>query len=128
MLQCIHVNRKCSFFLQNADLLVCSDHKPLLEIFTGHTDNDNCNIWSLEAAAIPRRSEVQHINGIANILADSVSRLIAVGIYQDNDSYDYQQEFSTPFKPLPPIEPVTHTPLEVNEAVISPDTETHASV
>ena len=69
--------------------------------FTGHTDNDKCNIWGLEAAVIPRRVKVQHIKGIANILAESVSRLKAVGIYHDIDSYDYQQEFNTCFEPLP---------------------------
>ena len=30
---------------------------------------------------------------------------------------------STPFEPLPPVEPVTHTLLEVNEIVITPDIE-----
>ena len=33
------------------------------------------------------------------------------------------REFSTPFEPLPPVEPVTHTPSEVNEVVIMPDIE-----
>ena len=91
MLQCIHVNKECSFYLQNADLLVHSDCKPLLKIFTGHTDNDKCNIWGLEAAAIPRRVKVQHIKGIANILADSVFRFKAVGIYHGIDCSDHQQ-------------------------------------
>ena len=59
-----------------------------------------------------------HTNGIANILADSVSRLKAVVIYHDIDPGDYQQELSTPFEPLPLVEPVTHTPLEVNEIFI----------
>ena len=27
--------KKCSFYIQNSDLLVCLDHKPLLKIFTG---------------------------------------------------------------------------------------------
>ena len=89
--------------------------------FTGHTDNDKCNIWGLEAAAITRKVKAQHIKGIANLLADSVSRLKAVGIYHDIDSNDWQQEFSKLFEPLPPVEPVTHILLEVNEVVITPD-------
>ena len=52
-----------------------------------------------------------------------VSRLKAVDIYHDIDSDDHQQEFSTPFEPLLPVEPVTHTLLEVNEVVIMPDIE-----
>ena len=123
MLQCNHVNKLCSFYLQNADLHVCSDHKPLLHIFTGYTDNYKCNKWGLELSAIPRRVKVQQIKGIANILTDSVSRLKSVGIYHDTDSNDHQLEFSTPFELLPPVKPVAHTPLEMNETVITPDTE-----
>ena len=58
--------KKYSFYLQNADLLVCSDHKPPLKIFTGHTDNYKCNTWGLEATTIPSRVKVKHINRIAN--------------------------------------------------------------
>ena len=110
MLQCIHVNKNVSFYLQNADLLEWSGHKLILEKFIGHTDKDKCNIWGFEAAAIPRRVKVQHIKGIASVLADVVSGVKAVGIYHDIDSNDLQQEFSTPFEPLPLVEPVTHTP------------------
>ena len=31
------------------------------KIFRGHNDNDKCNIWDSEAAAIPRRVKVQHM-------------------------------------------------------------------
>ena len=58
-----------------SDLLVHLDHKPLLKIFMGNTNNEKYNTWGLEATTIPRRVKVQHIKGIANILADSVSRL-----------------------------------------------------
>ena len=44
-----------------------------------------CNTWGLEATTIPRHVRVHHIKGIANILADSVSRLRAVGLYHDLD-------------------------------------------
>ena len=89
MLQCIHVNKKYSFYLKNTNLLICPDHKPLLKIFTGQTDNNKYYTWGLEAAAISRRVKVQHIKGIANILADSVAALKAVGVYHDIDSDDY---------------------------------------
>ena len=42
-----------------------------------------CNACSLEAITIPRHVKLQHIKGIANILADSVSRLKAVGLNHD---------------------------------------------
>ena len=46
--------------------------------------------------AICRCVKVQHIKGIANVLADSVSRLRAVGLYHNLDPKDHQQEFSSP--------------------------------
>ena len=33
------------------------------------------------------------------------------------------QEFSSPFEPLPPVEQVTHMPIEVIEIFIAPDIE-----
>ena len=52
-----------------------------------------CNTWDLEAAAIPRYVKVQHIKGIANIIANSVSGLITVGLHHGPDS-KYHQQFT----------------------------------
>ena len=48
-----------------------------------------------------------------------------MGLYHDLDFKDHQQEFSAPFEPLPPVEPVTHIPLKVNEIFIAPNIEKH---
>ena len=48
--------------------------------------------------------KLQHIKGIANILADSVSRLKAVGLYHDLELQHNPPELSIPFEPLPPID------------------------
>ena len=114
MLQCIHVNKNVHFTYKTPTYWYAQT-KTTTKSFSGHTDIDKWNILGLQASAIPRRVTVQHIKGIANILADLVSRLKAVGLYHDIDSSDCQQEFSKPFEPLPPVEPVTHTPIEVNE-------------
>ena len=115
--------KMCSFYLQNADLLLHLDHMPLLKLFTGHTDNKKCNTWGLGATAIPRHVNIQHIKGITNVLADFMSRLRAVGLYHELNSKDHQQEFSWPFEPLPPVEQATCTPIQVNEIFIAPDIE-----
>ena len=91
------------------------DHNPLLKIFKGNTDNKKCNTWGLEAATIAQHIKVQHIKGIANILADSVSRLKAVGLYHDLDFQKSQPDLGTPFEPLPPAEQATHAPIVINE-------------
>ena len=58
--------------------------------------------------------------------------LKTVGIYHDIYTNAYQQELSPPFEPLPPVKPVTHTPLEVNDICIIPDikriTQTYETV
>ena len=77
----------------------------------------------LRCSTHTQKSQGSTYKRIANILADSVSRLKAVGICHDIDPNDYQQELSTPFKPQPPVEPVANTPVEVNEVVIVPDIE-----
>ena len=112
MIQCIYVNKRV-FGLPTKCQITCMLRPQTItkKNFTGHTDSDKCNIRGLEAAATSRRVKVQNIKGIANILADSVSRLKAVGIYHDIDSNDHQHEFSTPLEPLPPVEPVTHTTI-----------------
>ena len=66
---------------------------------------------------------MQHIKGIANTLANSVSRFGAVGLYHDFDFKDGHQELRTPFEPLPPFEQSTHTPIKVPEFFIIPDIE-----
>ena len=80
-----YVNQEVFLLLTKFRFISKSDHKPLMKIFTGNTDNEKCNTWDLEGTAIPRCVKVQHIKGIANILADSVSRLRAVGLYHDLD-------------------------------------------
>ena len=57
---------------------------------------------------------------MANVPADSVSRLRAVGLYHDIDSKDQQHKFSAPFEPLIPDKAATHMLLEVNEVFIVP--------
>ena len=111
------------------NLILSLDQKPLLKIFTGHTDNEKCHKWGLEATAIQRHVKVEHIKRIANVLADTVSRLRAVGLSHYLDSKDCQQEFRSPFEPFPPVEQVIHITIEVNEIFISPDIEkTHTKL
>ena len=50
-----------------------------------------------------------------------MSRLRALGLYHDLDFKDGQQELGTPFKPMLPVEQITHTPIEVHELFVKPD-------
>ena len=77
----------------------------------------------LRSCSYLRCVKLQHTKGIANVLADSKSRLRAVGLCHDLDFKDHQQKFSAPFEALAPVEPVTYMPLEVDEILISPTIE-----
>ena len=66
---------------------------------------------------------MQYIKGIANILADSASRLRAVGLYHNLDFRDGEQELRTPFEPLPPVEQSTYMPIEGQDILIKSGTE-----
>ena len=70
----------------------------------------------------PRNDSYPQI-GKAYVLADSMLRLGALGLYYDPDFKDCQQEFSPPFEPLPTVEEATCTPIEVNEIFIEPNIE-----
>ena len=94
--------KTCSFYLGNSDLLVLLDHKQLQKIFTGSTDTEKCKTWDVEDTNI-HICKTAFIKGIANILADSVLRLKAVGLYHDLDFQKSQPDFGTPFKLLPPL-------------------------
>ena len=50
-------------------------------------------------------------------------RLRAVGLYHDLNFKDHQKEFSSPFEPLPPLDQVTHIPIQVDEIFVTPDIE-----
>ena len=113
--------KKSSLYLQNADLLIWSDHKLLLKIFTGHTDNDECNIWDLETAAIPRRVKVQHIKRISQHPHRFSIKTKSSGHLPHCHPRWWSTGVQYTFGTLPPVEPVTHTPLEVNEIVIMSD-------
>ena len=69
---------------------------------------------------------MQHIKGLANILADSVSRLKAAGLYHDLAFQVSQAELGTPFELLPPMEQGTCTPITEHEIFIKPNVETLA--
>ena len=67
---------------------------------------------------------MKHIKGIANILADSGSRLKGVGLYHDLDFQNSQPGFCTPFQPLLPVEQVTHASITVHKHFTKPNVGT----
>ena len=66
--------KKLAFYLTDADLLLKSDHLPLKKFLQKNTLNNKVNNWAMELEAFNIRFE--HVSSKANILADTLSRLI----------------------------------------------------
>ena len=76
----------------------------------------------LKTTTIPRHVKVQHIKGIPNILADSVSMLKAVDLYHDLDFNDNPRGLRHLLNPYR-VKKATHTLAEIHEIFIKPDIE-----
>ena len=63
-----------SFYLTDADVLLKSDHLPLKKFLQKNTLNNKVNNSAMELEAFNIRFE--HVSSKANILADTLSRLI----------------------------------------------------
>ena len=66
--------KKLAFYLTDADVLLKSDHLSLKKFLQKNTLNNKVNNWAMELEAFNIRFE--HVSGKANILADTLSRLI----------------------------------------------------
>ena len=69
---------KLSFYLEDADIILRSDHLPLKKFLLHNTMNAKVNNWAIEMSGF--RIQFEFIKGIKNTLADTLSRLIAKGI------------------------------------------------
>ena len=68
--------KKLSFYLTDADILLKSDHLPLKKFLQKNTLNNKVNNWAMELEAFNIRFE--HVNGKANLLADTLSHLVDI--------------------------------------------------
>ena len=68
--------KKLSFYLTDATVLLKSDHLPLRKFLQKNTLNNKVNNWAMELEAF--NIKFQHVSGKANILADTLSRLVDI--------------------------------------------------
>ena len=68
--------KKLSFYLTDAQILLRSDHKPLEKFLLKNMLNSKVNNWAMELEAF--NIQFDYIKGSNNILADTLSRLIAI--------------------------------------------------
>ena len=66
--------KKLTYYLEDADITLRSDHLPLKKFLAKNTLNSKVNNWAIEIS--PFRITFEYIKGIKNTLADNMSRLI----------------------------------------------------
>ena len=113
--------KKLVHYLEDADITLRSDHLPLRKFLAKKTLNSKVNNWAIEI--LPFCITFEYIKGIKNILADTMSRLIAIDlqIHQESEPEGYEFGYYT-FDSLPTIEVVNvETTQDIPLSVIGTD-------
>ena len=95
--------KKLSYYLEDADIVLRSDHLPLKKFLQKNTLNSKVNNWAVEIS--PYRIKFEYIKGIKNILADTMSRLIQIDpeakLQPEQEGYEFGYHV---FEDMEPIE------------------------
>ena len=104
--------KKCTYYLEDADVTLRSDHLPLKKFLAKNTLNSKVNNWAIVIS--PFRITFEYIKGIKNTLADTMSRLIEIEsqVQQEPEPDSYEFGYYV-FDSLPDIE-VTNIELTIN--------------
>ena len=111
-MQSICPSKKLTYYLEDADVTLRSDHLPLKKFLAKNTLNSKVNNWAIEIS--PFRITFEYIKGIKNTLADTMSRLIEIDsqVQQEPEPEGYEFGYYV-FDNLPNIE-VTNIELTIN--------------
>ena len=111
--------KKLTYYLEDADVTLRSDHLPLKKFLAKNTLNFKVNSWAIEIS--PFRITFEYIKGIKNTLADTMSRLIDIDpqVQPEPEPEEYEFGYYT-LDELPDLE-VSNIESILNSV---PDTET----
>ena len=106
--------KKLSFYLTDAQILLRSDHKPLEKFLQTNTLNSKVNNWAMELEAF--NIQFDYIKGSNNILADTLSHLIAIDpdtpLTPEGQGYEFSYAV---FEEFSKVKTKTY---EVNEVIV----------
>ena len=102
--------KKLTYYLEDAEITLRSDHLPLKRFLQRNTLNTKVNNWAVEIS--PFKISFEYIKGIKNTLADTMSRLVALD--PDNQLVDEPEGFEYGYYAFDNIDPIK-TQVEVNE-------------
>ena len=105
--------KKLTYYLEDAEITLRSDHLPLKRFLQRNTLNTKVNNWAVEIS--PFKITFEYIKGIKNTLADTMSRLVALD--PDNQLVDEPEGFEYGYYAFDNIDPIK-TQVEVNEMTI----------
>ena len=102
--------KKLTYYLEDAEITLRSDHLPLKRFLQKNTLNTKVNNWAVEIS--PFKITFEYIKGIKNTLADTMSRLIALD--PDNQLVDEPEGIEYGYYAFDNIDPIK-TQVEINE-------------
>ena len=83
--------KKLSYYLEDAEIILSSDHLPLKKFPQKNTLNTKVNNWAVEISTY--KTQFEYIRGIKNTLADTMSRLIQIDhdakLCQEQEGYEF---------------------------------------
>ena len=103
--------KKLSFYLDQAEIFLRSDHLPLKKLLQKNTLNSKVNNWAMELESV--NIQFEYIQGSKNVLTDTLSRLIDIN--QDTQLPPEEQGYEfgyALFEELPKIKY-----YEINEVI-----------
>ena len=102
--------KKLTYYLEDTEITLRSDHLPLKRFLQRNTSNTKVNNWAVEIS--PFKITFEYIKGIKNTLADTMSRLIALD--PENQLVDKPEGFEYGYYAFDNIDPIK-TQVEINE-------------
>ena len=102
--------KKLTYYLEDAEITLRSDHLPLKRFLQRNTLNTKVNNWAVEIS--PFKITFEYIKGIKNTLVDTMSRLVALD--PANQLVDEPEGFEYGYYAFDNIDPIK-TQVEVNE-------------
>ena len=111
--------KKLLFYLSDAQIMLRSDHKPLEKFLLKNMLNSKVNNWAMELEAF--NIQFDYIKGSNNILADTLSCLIAIDPDTPTTLEGQGYEFGYAiFEEFPKVQTKTY---EVNEVIVGMNKE-----
>ena len=113
--------KKLTYYLEDADITLRSDHLPLRKFLAKNTLNSKVNSSGIEIS--PFHITFEHIKGVKNTLANTMSRLIDIDpqVQPESEPEGYEFRYYT-FDTLPTLE-ISNVETSQNTSLHVDDTE-----